>query len=963
MEHNKNRSLRPRLFALALCCALLFSVLPAAAAADPYGNSLLLWLGFNEGKGTTVSDLSGHVADATVEYGFTHAAFMEDQDPQWRTGGAEGGCLLFDGCTTYVEYPNDALRVSGDSLTVSAWVAPRAFDWDDPNGAANGSDTLTAIVDQADRPGKRGFILGYQRYGILSFQVGTGDSWFSIWSNGDNLETYAWNYVTAVFDGQAREMVLYLNGQRVASRSLPAGAAIAASDKPLMVGRNGSAGRYDASLLNLPSGYLDEIKLYSLPLTDAQVDQSYRSVTPSEIVFEELWLQNILTGDYTRPQFHGGPYQFWMNEPHAPIYFNGMYHLFFQENMTGPYWRLIYWGHLVSPDMVNWKPVKEAIVSTEDSVVPDGVWSGGSTLDKNGVPLLFFTAGNDNYTKAEGLISNQNIGVAYPKDLTDPELTEWVIADELAVIQQKGQGRTKEFRDPSIWKEGDTWCMVLCSGSTTGAGGSALLYTTDTLELREDGTLDMDWQYRGPVYEMPHQPTMYGTSWELPILLPLTNSAGTVSKYVFIISPAPAGVADNKIYYWLGSFDLASGKFTPDPAFGDTPRLLDYGANVFTGPSAFRDPVSGDVVLFSIMQDQRSAKDQGASGWAHTVGLARKLWLNDDGSDVKIAPLGAIQSLEERVLAEGTDLSLADANQKLSAVQGDMLHIQVTADVSQAARFTIDLKKGGWMDCTSYTYDTASQTIQGWTSNKAPAASTQSVSGPLACPDGILNMDIYVDRSLVEAFFNQDKAITTRAYTLDPQSQAVSLFSQGQARILSLRVTAMGAINSARNRRFWDVVPGSWYDAPVEWAAQKQIANGTGANTFSPDMACSTAQVLTFLWRSQGCPAPALPTGTEYYAQAVAWAQEKGLLSEGGFADGPCTRAAIVEYLWKLAGSPETAGTPFWDVPQDAPWAQAVNWAVAQSVTSGTGGGRFSPDLICSRSQAVTLLYRALGTN
>lgn len=792
-----------RLSALAVCAALMISAVlstgTARAAAvsqpsDAHRKDLLLWLGLNEGKGASVSDSSGHVPDAQVHYGFTDAKFMASQDPQWRDKGAEGGCLLFDGCTTYVEYPNDALRVSGGSLTVSAWVAPRAFDWDDPNGAANGTDTLTAIADQADRAGKRGFILGYQRHGVLSFQVGTGDDWLTIWSNGDNLETYAWNYATATFDAQAKEMALYLNGERVASRALPAGVRIDPSNAPLMIGRNGSAGRYDASLLNLTSGYLDEVKLYRCALTGAEIAEVYHSASPSEIVFEELWLQNILTEDYTRPQFHGGPYQFWMNEPHAPIYYNGMYHLFFQENMTGPYWRLIYWGHLVSPDMVNWKPVKEAITSTEDSVVPDGVWSGGSTLDKNGVPLLFFTAGNDSYSKVEGLISNQNIGVAYPEDLSDPELTERVIYDKLAVIQKEGEGRVKEFRDPSIWKVGDTWCMAVCSGSATGAGGSVLLYTTDTLELRDDGTIDMDWQYRGPVYEMPHQPTVYGTSWELPVLLPLTNESGTISKYVFIISPAPAGVADNKIFYWLGSFDLESGKFTPDEAFGDTPQLLDYGCSVFTGPSAFRDPVSGDVVMFSIMQDQRSPLDQGASGWAHTVGLARKLCLTDDGSDVKIAPIEAIRSLEEQVLVDASNLSIAAANERLAAVKGDMLHIQLAADVSGAAQFGIDLKKGGWMDCTSYTYDTARQTIQGWTRNKAAGASTPSVSGPLSCRDGILEMDIYVDRSLVEAFFNKDKAISTRAYTVDPNSQGVSLFSQGNVTILRLRVSAMGSI-------------------------------------------------------------------------------------------------------------------------------------------------------------------------
>ena len=109
--------------------------------------------------------------------------------------------------------------------------------------------------------------------------------------------------------------------------------------------------------------------------------------------------------------------------------------------------------------------------------------------------------------------------------------------------------------------------MVVCSGSATSNGGSVLLYTTDTLELKADGTIDMDWQYKGVVYEMENQSMLYGTSWELPIILPVSNEAGTITKYFFSISPAPASSADNKAYYWVGDFDVATGKFTPDEEF------------------------------------------------------------------------------------------------------------------------------------------------------------------------------------------------------------------------------------------------------------------------------------------------------------------------------------------------------------------------------------------------------------
>lgn len=785
-----------------LLIAAVILVLAVAAAGiifvtgnrDPYADELMMYLSFNEGQGLTVSDESGNLPDVEMSYVLADGVYTEAQDPQWREDGIDGGCLLFDG-TTYITYNKNQAAIQGSSLTISVWVAPRTFEWDDPNAAEYGTDNLTGIVGQSNKSENMGFILGYERFGRLSFQVGTGDEWLSIWTNGDNLSKYQWNHVVATFDGAAGEMCLYLNGQKVASRSLPDGARISlARNKSLIVGRNGQGERLAAGFINAASGYLDELKIYSCALTSEEVKEYYSSVTVPEIEFSEIWLQNVLTDDYTRTQYHAAPLQFWMNEPHAPVYYNGMYHLFFQENMSGSYWRNICWGHWVSEDMVNWTQVKEAITPTADSVVPDGVWSGGATLDANGVPLLFFTAGNDDYGSYGGLISNQNIGVAYPADLSDPNLTDWVIYDELAIIQQSGQGRRGEFRDPHIWKEGDTWCMVICSGSATTSGGTALLYTTDTLELLPDGTIDMDWQYVGPVYEMENQATIYGKTWELPVMLPVSNEAGTVSKYLFIISPAPADVADNKIYYFLGDFDLESGTFTPDESFADGPRLLDYGANVFTGPSGFIDPVSGDAILFSIMQDQRSAAEQGASGWAHTAGIARKVWLNDDGTDLMMAPIEALTTLEEEVQVEATDLTLEEANALLANVSGDMLHITLVADISEAASFGINVKTGGDDDRTTYTYDVEKEIIKGFTLNRGDGASTNTVSGALPNEDGKITMDIYIDRSLVEAFFNEYKAISIRAYVEDPNSQGVSLFVEGDVTIESLHVATMGSI-------------------------------------------------------------------------------------------------------------------------------------------------------------------------
>lgn len=759
---------------------------------DATEDYLLLYLSFDEGQGTVAKDASGHFEDTDINYVFSHASFMESRDPEWRADGVKDGCLLFDGNSMYLNYKKGAIETDGD-LSISLWAAPRCFEWDDPNAADNGKGNLTGLVSQCDKAGKLGFELGYERYGRLCFSVGTGTDWVECWTNGDNLTKYAWNQVTATFEKSSGEMKLYLNGELVASRTVPAGTGIeAATNKNLQIGKTNDAERLTAGYINAHSGYIDELKIYNTALSQDVIKQEYDNTAVPEIDFDSIWLQNILTDDINKPQYHGGPYQNWMNEPHAPLYYNGRYHLFYQNNMQGPYWRNICWGHLVSDDAVSWKPIKEAIVPMEGSVVPDGVWSGGATLDANGVPLLFFTAGNDSFTK-DGLISNQNIGVAYPADLDDPNLTEWMVCDELAIAQQKGQGRAGEFRDPHIWKEGDTWCMLICSGSTASKGGTALLYETDTLKLQSDGTVAQDWKYIGPVYEMEGQSATFGTSWELPIMIPLTNKAG-VTKYFFSISPAPASIADNKIYYFIGDFDVKTGKFRPDEGF-ELPHLLDYGTNVFTGPSVLHDPISGDWYMFSIMQDQRGAADQGASGWAHNVGLTRKLALNDEGTDVCITPIDEICSLEDEVLLNESDLSVDAVNEKLATVNADMLHIDLTFKINDAKSVGIIFKQGGKRDSSTYYYTADDGLIHGETNNRGDGASSGFASGVVALQDGTIRMDIYIDRSLIEGYFNETKALSLRSYPQDSKgSTHIELTADGNAVIKSIHIATMKSI-------------------------------------------------------------------------------------------------------------------------------------------------------------------------
>lgn len=165
---------------------------------------------------------------------------------------------------------------------------------------------------------------------------------------------------------------------------------------------------------------------------------------------------------------------------------------------------------------------------------------------------------------------------------------------------------------------------------------------------------------------------------------------------------------------------------------------------------------------------------------------------------------------------------------------------------------------------------------------------------------------------------------------------------------------------------FTDVADNSPFRAAIGWAVKEGITNGTSATTFSPGNTCTTAQILTFLWRANGspnsnaaCPASDVAETSPFY-KALCWANEKDLMTKGS-GSTPCTRAAAVTYLWKLAGSPKmSVNSSFTDVPASADFAQAVAWAVEQGVTNGVSASEFAPDSTCTRGQIVTFLYRNL---
>ena len=170
---------------------------------------------------------------------------------------------------------------------------------------------------------------------------------------------------------------------------------------------------------------------------------------------------------------------------------------------------------------------------------------------------------------------------------------------------------------------------------------------------------------------------------------------------------------------------------------------------------------------------------------------------------------------------------------------------------------------------------------------------------------------------------------------------------------------------------FVDVSTSNYYYDAVLWAVENGVTNGTSATTFSPDMAVSRAQMVTFLWRAHGSPKatganPFTDVSTsDYYYDAVLWAVANGVTngtSATTFSpDTAVTRSQAVTFQWRAAGSPVVSGSSFGDVATDAYYVNAVTWAVTNGITNGTGGNTFSPDVVVSRAQAVTFLWRELA--
>lgn len=263
--------------------------------------------------------------------------------------------------------------------------------------------------------------------------------------------------------------------------------------------------------------------------------------------------------------------------------------------------------------------------------------------------------------------------------------------------------------------------------------------------------------------------------------------------------------------------------------------------------------------------------------------------------------------------------------------------------------------------------------------NSSVSTATYPITAPSKTDNGSVSISPKSAKkgATVTITVTPDKGYTLETLTvLDKDGKEIKLTKKNDTQYTFTMPASKVEINAAFVKEvevspFSDVSTSAYYYEAVKWAQEKGITSGIGNGLFGSNQPCTRGQIVTFLWRAAGSPAPKsvsmpftdVPKGS-YYETAVLWAVENGITkgtSDTTFSpDATCSRAQIVTFLWRSQKSPAVGSlNPFTDVSANAYYTDAVLWAVEENITKGTTATTFSPDTDCTRAQIVTLLYRA----
>ena len=683
---------------------------------------------------------------------------LKSENPHylWKPIGSGGGSLLFDGYSTYMEIEDVKLSRTFD---ISFWIAPRAFD------SAIGNK-LAAILDFSSKKDSVGFKVGLLKHGQLVIQYGVHNDEKRFMNDQLFLQKNKWNFVNIIQNSQTLRVLL--NGKELLKEqidSLIIDKQFKGNDYVLTIGRNSDAGGFGRKFkFNMISGIIDDISVK--PLNDSnKIDLDLDSRLEQDIT---------KYNDDFRPKYHAIAPSHWMNEPHAPLYYNGKYHLFYQHNPFGPYWGQIHWGHWVSDDMVNWKHTAIALAPEKGTIDPDGIWSGSAFIGPDDMPMLFYTAGND------AKVENQYTSIAYPEDKSDKNLISWKKSG--IIVEKPSEYLHREFRDPYVFKIDTTYYMIVGSGIAEKGGTAALFESEDA----------KNWNYLHPFYQtdIKKYPFMGGV-WELPVFLPLPKEDGTSSnKYVLMVLPL-RDAANVEVFYWVGSFDKENKKFIPDQ---EKPSLLDYGNFGFTGQSGLIDPKTNRSIVFSIAQGKFGTVDTYNMGWAHNAGLPINLWLGNN-NELNFAPIKELNSLRGKPIINWNNCGISKLQKDLKKVNSDQLEIILEFKAGKDKKGIVVRKSNTGNPQAMIYYDPKTNSVVFDKIQDNPERKFTALKAPLSNNEDI-KLHIYLDKSMIEIYINNQTSITDRIYFTETDAKHIELLGfENDKKIKTLQIWPIDSID------------------------------------------------------------------------------------------------------------------------------------------------------------------------
>lgn len=465
------------------------------------------------------------------------------------------------------------------------------------------------------------------------------------------------------------------------------------------------------------------------------------------------------THDPHRPSFHFLPPSGWMNDPNGLLVVDGRLHLFYQHNPDGPYHDRIHWGHAVSHDLVHWRHLPIAL--TPDPNGPDalGCWSGCAVVH-DGVPTILYTG---IAPQVQCLATGDRDWLSWRQHPTPV-----IVAPPPGVPVV---GDPPEIRDPFLWRQDDTWHLLLGTGLHAPDGGidGALLHYRST-DLR-------DWTYLGIAHRGRFAADAF--VWECPNLFEVDG------RHVFLVSEQREF---RHTYAQTGRFDGAA--FTPTWS-----GVADHG-HVFYAGLVVEHPVHRRLLFGWIKERRPDEVVRARSRWSGALSLARVVGVDARGR-LTMSPAPEYAALRrdpwskrDLWLPEGTTLAL-------DGVRGDALELSLTVEVPAGARLQVDLRAtDDGRELTRLVVDGARRTIEVDTTRSSldPVVPGDRVTATYDA-DGPLDLRAFLDRSILEVFAGATTCLTARAYPTRRDATRVALRAEGgEVRVPRLEAWRMAGV-------------------------------------------------------------------------------------------------------------------------------------------------------------------------